>query len=228
MIIYMKKNLSYLLVLVWLLTLLTGCSRPQAQAPGKAADKAARTVKIATLRGPSAVSIIPMIDGKTSLSPQVKANYQIYNSPDMLVPDLAKGQVDAALLPPNLAAKLYNKGINYQLVGVTCWGVMYLASDNPQLNSLKALKGQKLFLTDKGATPDLVLRYLLNVNGVQPDQVDLDYSLGQTELAQSMAAGRVKTGLLPGFSSSFAVGGAGSTTSCAICPTCCDRAIAWC
>jgi len=191
----MKKNLIYLLITVILLAL-SGCSAKEPAPVTTPINSSERTVKIATLRGPSAVSIIPLLDAKTGLTKAVKAEYQIYNSPDLLIPDLVKGQVDAALLPPNLAAKLYNKGIAYQLAGITCWGVMYIASDNPELTSIKKLKGQKLNLTDKGATPDLVFNYLLAANGLQPQEVELDYSLGQTELAQSMAAGRVKTGLV--------------------------------
>ncbi|MGE5453769.1 MAG: ABC transporter substrate-binding protein [Methylocystaceae bacterium] len=191
----MKKTMTCLL-LASAIMLLSGCSTEKFVAPVSAPNQPESTVKVATLRGPSAVSLIPMLDTKPFLTKRVKTEYQIYNSPDLMIPDLVKGQIDAALLPPNLAAKLYNKGIDYQLVGVTCWGVMYLASDNQQLTGIDQLKGQKIYLTDKGATPDLVFNYLLQANGLQPTDVILDYSLGQTELAQSMAASRVKTGLL--------------------------------
>ncbi|MGE5381775.1 MAG: ABC transporter substrate-binding protein [Methylocystaceae bacterium] len=191
----MKKFLI-IAILISMVLIVGGCFAKPQEKSSAPQTKAEYTAKVATLRGPSAVSIIPMIDAKTSLSEKVKAEYQLYNSPDILAPDLIKGQVDAALLPPNLAAKLYNKGADYQLVGVTCWGVMYLASNNPELTSIKQLKGQQLFITDKGATPDLVLKYLLAKNNMSANDVKLDYSLGQTELAQNMAAGRVNAGLL--------------------------------
>lgn len=190
----MKRKLVSVVLSLLMLLLVPGCVPKQNSV--KTETTTERTLKIATLRGPSAVSIIPMIDAKSSLNSRVKAEYLIYNSPDLLIPDLVKGQVDAALLPPNLAAKLYNKGVSYQLAATTCWGVMYIASNNRQLVSIKDLKGQKIFLTDKGATPDLVFHYLLSANGIKSDEVTLDYSLGQTELAQTMAAGRINTGLL--------------------------------
>ena len=48
----------------------------------------------------------------------------------------------------------------------------------------------------RGATPDLVFRYLLSLDGIE-DEVTLRYGFSQVEIAQLLISGRVDYAVLP-------------------------------
>ena len=88
---------------------------------------------------------------------------------DEIVPLLMKGELDMAAIPANLAATLYQKtngGI--QAVAVNTLGVLYVVEQGDTVQSMADLKGRTILSTGKGTTPEYVLRYLLNANGIDP------------------------------------------------------------
>ena len=96
---------------------------------------------------------------------------QLYGAADEIVPLLMKGELDMAAIPANLAATLYQKtngGI--QAVAVNTLGVLYVVEQGDTVQSMADLKGRTILSTGKGTTPEYVLRYLLNANGIDPDK----------------------------------------------------------
>jgi NitT/TauT family transport system substrate-binding protein len=157
------------------------------------------TLKVAVLRGPTAVGMVKLMeDAAAMLGEGVTADIQVVDSPDLLSSKIVSREVDLATPPTNMAATLYNKGIPYQLAAITSWGVNYLVTADPTVNTLADLKGKTVNVVGKGATPDIVLRYLLRRQGLDPDKdLTLDYTLGQVELAQSLIAGRSQVAVMP-------------------------------
>ena len=102
---------------------------------------------------------------------------QLYGAADEIVPLLMKGELDMAAIPANLAATLYQKtngGI--QAVAVNTLGVLYVVEQGDTVQSMADLKGRTILSTGKGTTPEYVLRYLLNANGIDPDKdVTIEY-----------------------------------------------------
>jgi NitT/TauT family transport system substrate-binding protein len=59
------------------------------------------------------------------------------------------------------------------------------------------LKGKTIYLTGKGTTPDYVLQYVLEKNGITSSDVTLEYKSEATEVAAVLAKEEGAIGLLP-------------------------------
>ena len=192
------KRLLYLPVIILALsiTLLVGCGQQGISV--KEQPKSKTIVNIAGLKGPTSIGMIKMFEEKPSLGDNVESNYQAAQTPEIMVSKLLAKEVDFAAVPTNLAAKIYNKGEDYKFAAMSTWGVLYVIGTETNIKSLQDLKGKTINSIGKGSTPDVVLRYLLNKNGIDAEkEVKVDYTLGQVELAEAMAAGRVKLAVLP-------------------------------
>ena len=102
-------------------------------------------------------------------------------------------------IPANLAATLYQKtngGI--QAVAVNTLGVLYVVEQGDTVQSMADLKGRTILSTGKGTTPEYVLRYLLNANGIDPDKdVTIEYYSEATEVTAQMATTEDAIAVLP-------------------------------
>jgi len=173
-----------------LLILLTSCG-------SRTGDGNTESIDVATLRGPSAISMIHMIDSLQTIQNR-KVNFQIKNEPLQIRPLLFREKVEFAVVPTNMASILYNKGVNYQLAAVPIWGTLYLFGKSEEVTSWEDLKGKKIHLMAKGMTPDVMFRYLLDKNGIDPQKdVALDYSFPtHIELANAVASGKADLGVI--------------------------------
>ena len=194
----MKKYL-YTLIFIACLPFLVGCS-------GKSfGNRESSACTIATLKGPSALGMIKMIDsikGHDGLSSknivQNGIKIDILNEPLQVRKMMLDGTADFAILPMTTAAVLYNKGLDYKLIAIPIWGTFYLCGKDTAIKNWSNLKGRRIHLMAKGMTPDVLFKYLLKMNGLDPDKdVILDYSFPtHTALTSAMAAGRVDIGVL--------------------------------
>lgn len=127
----------------------------------------------------------PNIDG-------VKIQYDMTNAPDVLTTKVLKEEADIAIVPSNLAAQAYNKGLNYKIVGTAVWGSFYLVGTE-EINDFSELKGKEIYTFGKGLTPDIVFRLVLSKNGIDPDKdVTLNYLNAATEVAPVFISGKAK------------------------------------
>ncbi len=192
----MKKNLVVWIILTMFILSVAGCSSVKKDAE-KAAPEAVN-FKVAVLRGPTAVGMIKMMDSQPSMGENVKAEYVIEQTPDTLSAKLLTGEIEIATIPTNMAAKLYNKGVAYQLAAMNTWGVMYVLTNGVAVNSWADLKGQQIDNSSQGSAADVVFRYLLNKNGINPDKdVTIKYIASPVEQAQLAIAGKSKITVLP-------------------------------
>ncbi len=178
----MLKWLSHLLVIT---LLLYGCgSRTQNNANSP-------EYSIATLKGPSAMGMIRIIDSLNHGSGH-SLEVKILNEPLQVRKMMLDGTADFAILPTTMAAIMYNKGLKYKLVGIPVWGTLYLAGSDPGVNNWEDLRNKRIYVMARGMTPDVLLRYLLLKNGIAPDKdVILDYSFPtHIDLANAVAAGQ--------------------------------------
>ena len=122
-------------------------------------------IRVGALTGPTAMGMVELLEND-AYAPS------IFGSADELTPLILKGEIDLAAVPANLAATLYNKtegGVTALAVNVL--GVLYIcAYQMPEIASLEDLRGQTLYATGKGATPEYFLRYVLTRNGLDPDR----------------------------------------------------------
>ena len=154
-------------------------------------------IKIATLKGPSAIGMVKMIDSLNN-TPNASFEIKIYNEPIQIRKLMLEGEVDFAILPTTMAAILYNKDIPYQLAAIPVWGTLYLFGNDTTIQTWEDLKGKRINLMAKGMTPDVLFKYLLKENGIDPENdVILDYSFPtHIDLANAVAANQADLGVI--------------------------------
>lgn len=179
----MKKKILSLLLAATLL-LLPACG---ATAKGMSAEG---PVRIAGLKGPTTMGLVNLLDMEQQGTAALDYDLQLYGTADEIVPGLIKGELDMAAIPANLAAALYQKtkgGI--QVMAVNTLGVLYVVEKGDTVHSMADLAGRTILSTGKGTTPEYLLRYLLEKNGLDPDKdVKIQYCSEATEVTAQMAA----------------------------------------
>lgn len=172
-------------IILIILCAVAGCGHPEKY------TGAEETCTIATLKGPSAMGMIRMIDS-LSRADRPGTRIEVLNEPMQVRKMMLEGSADYAILPTTMAAILYNKGLDYRLVAIPVWGTLYLFGSDTTITRWEDLRNKRIYAMARGMTPDVVLRYLLQKNGIDPDRdVTLDYSFPtHIDLANAVAAGR--------------------------------------
>ncbi|MCI6116889.1 MAG: ABC transporter substrate-binding protein [Clostridium sp.] len=150
-------------------------------------------IRIAALKGPTGMGMVKLAD---------KQNYPNYTvsieaSPNALNPRIISGEVDVAAVPVNLASVLYNKlDGDISVLAVSTLGVLYVVEAGSEVNSVADLAGKTVYATGQGATPEYILNYLLDKNGVA-GSVEVNYVGEHAALATMLADGSAEIGMLP-------------------------------
>lgn len=166
--------------------------------PSATAHTTEVTVNIMALHGPTGLTLLKMIHDQPSLGPGVNTSYTLIKGPDQIVAKIISGEADIAALPTNLAAVLYNKGINLRLLAITNWGVNYLIGRDASVRTWNDLHGKEVAATAQGATPDILFRFMLEAHGLDPEaDLRIRYYSTPIELAQLFIAGRIDLAVLP-------------------------------
>ena len=160
------------------------------------------TISIASLKGPTTMGLVGLMDD--AAQGKAAEDYQVtmYGSPDEIVPLVAQGGVDVALVPSNLAAVLYNKtkGTDAQVsvMAVNTLGVLNIVESGDAVQSIADLEGKTIYSTGKGASPEYVLNYLLTQAGLTPGtDVDVQYLSEHTEVVAQLPTTPGSIGVLP-------------------------------
>ena len=97
------------------------------------------------------------------------------------------------MLPVNVAAKLYNKGVDISLANVSTWGILYLVTLESDVKGNGRTSGERNSTLEPGAPlPYVLTQYFLSRNGLKEGEVHLTY-LDSPEIARMMVNGLVKT-----------------------------------
>lgn len=156
------------------------------------------TINVVVPDGLPAISIVKMIKEKPEISKNLKINYSIIKGSDSLVSKVLKGDGDIFIVPSNVAAIAYNKGIGYKLAATVGFGSFYLISSDASVNSLEDLKGKDVYNVGQGLTPDLVFKILLENSGINPNKdLTLSYVNSASELAPLFIEGKAKYAVVP-------------------------------
>ena len=163
-------------------------SEPAAtEAPAESTETAAETagIRIAGLKGPTTMGLVNLIAQAEAGQTAQDYAFTMYGAADEIVPLLVKGELDAAAIPANLAATLYQKtGGALEVACINTLGVLYVVELGNNIQSVEDLKGATIVTTGKGTTPEYVLRYVLSQNGIDPDKdVTIEYLSEATEVA---------------------------------------------
>ena len=159
------------------------------------AEPADGALRVAGLKGPTTMGLVNLMAGEDAAD----YDFEMYGKADEIVPQLVKGELDAAAVPANLAATLYQKTNGaIEVACINTLGVLYVVENGETVNSVEDLKGKTIVTTGKGTTPEYVLRYILTENGVDPDNdVTLDFYSEATEALAQLQAGTSTIAMLP-------------------------------
>ena len=186
-----KGKYTILITLLISIIVLSACS-------GAGSQDGPEKIRVAALNGPTGMGMVKMMEDAQEGE---DSNYEFstYGAPDELLGKVINGEVDIAALPTNMASVIYNKTDGQiQLAAINTLGVLYVLEDGNEINSIEDLKGKKINVSGKGATPDFILQYLLKEHGIDPEKdVELDFSMQHADLAAAVAAGDAKIALLP-------------------------------
>lgn len=155
-------------------------------------------VRVASLKGPTSLGLLFLMDKANKGETANTYEFRMATGADEILPLMVKGDLDIALVPANVASILYHKtqgGV--EVIDINTLGVLYMVSGEDGLTDFTDLKGKTIYLTGKGTTPDYVLQYLLNANGMSVDDVTLEYKSEATEVASVLAEDPTAIGLLP-------------------------------
>lgn len=190
----MKRILAVFLSLSLIGIFLMGCGTTKEDNMNQSAPLKKLVVQAPV--GPPTVPLLHMQEVNT-LGENVKFEVQLYKNMDEATARIVNNDVDLSVLPLNVASNLYNKGTPITLGNVNTWGILYIVSNGVVLNDWEDLKGQDVYIGNKGTTPDILARYLMSKNGIDPTKdVNIQYSTSP-EIAQMLLKGIAKVAVLP-------------------------------
>ncbi len=90
-----------------------------------------------------------------------KIEFKLWNNPDELRALILKKEVDFIALPTNVAANLYNKGIDLKLLNVSTWGILGLVSRDKNLKNIEEFKNKEIIVPFRADMPDIIFQALI-------------------------------------------------------------------
>lgn len=189
-----KRNKLIILALSIMLLMVSGCGTSSADNNTK---KEPVDIKVYVPEGLPAITMAKLMKDKPEISAGYNVTYTVEKTSDSLVAKVLNEEADVALVPSTLPAQAANKGLDYKLAATAGWGSLYVISSE-DIKDLSAVKGKEIYTIGKGLTPDIVLRYVLSQNSIEPDKdVTLTYLNGATELAPTFISGKAKIAVVP-------------------------------
>ena len=184
-----KKIIALSLTLILCVSLLAGCG----------ADKTQKVdVRVGGLKGPTSMGLLFLQEKNENGQAGENYEFTMVTAADELLTMMVKGELDIALIPANVASVLYNKtegGVS--VIDINTLGVLYMVSGDDTIKTPADLAGRTVYLTGKGTTPDYVLHYIMQGNGLTDADVKLEYKSEATEVAAILAKNPDAVGLLP-------------------------------
>ena len=213
----MKKILALLLTLCMLAALVACGAEPATTVPtdgttteptasaestadttaSTAAEKTPASYSVVTLKGPTGMGLASLMDKAAKGETTNTYSFTLAGDPTAVSASVIKGEVDVACVPVNLASVLYTKtNGEYICAAVNTLGVLHILENGDSVQSIADLAGKTLYATGLGATPEYILNYILEKNGLT-DKVTVEYKTEHSELAALLASGDVKLAMLP-------------------------------
>lgn len=153
------------------------------------APKERLTVNAAAMNGPTGIGMARL----SSLAEEGKTEYDYSityaGSPDEITGSLISGELDIAAVPVNLGAVLFNKTEGQILTAaVNTLGVLYVVERGDSVQSIADLAGRKILAAGQGSTPEYILNYILDKNGLT-GSVEVEYAAEHAEAVTKLASG---------------------------------------
>lgn len=164
-------------------------------------------INVAVPDGAPALAIAKLLN--SSKFEGYKVNYEIVAGATEISAKITTGSADIVVAPTNIAAKLYSNGAKIKVVASNIFGLVYLVGTE-EITSISALRGEEILCTGQGGTPDFVLQYVLNQNGINGDDANIKYISQGSDVIAALKTGQAKFALLGEPAATMAVNNAGA------------------
>lgn len=182
------KRLTTILLVMMLGVTFIACGKEETPA----------SVRVGSLKGPTSIGLVELMERAQYNETENDYSFTMETAADTLLAKMVQKELDIALVPANVASVLYNKTEgDVMVIDINTLGVLYMVSGNDNITDIRDLQGKTIYLTGKGTTPDYVLQYVLEENGLTLDDVTLEYKSEATEVAAVLSADETAIGLLP-------------------------------
>ena len=179
------KKISTLILTIILVVNLTGCSL-------------SKDVRVKTYNGLPAISICKLIKEEENIKSSYKTSYTIESNDKKLVESLNKKEVDIALIPTDMAAKVYNKNSSYQICASIGQGSYYLVTSDPEVTGFNStLINKEIAIAGESSMTDNIVKAILKKNNIDETLVKFKYTNTVPELVKTLTLGEIYTGIVP-------------------------------
>lgn len=219
----MKKLVSVIILTMMMFTVLVGCASTEQETTVAETQEEVATeetvaeeesgeeelaaevvepvdVNVVGLKGPTAMGMVDFMN-RIDSGEEMNHNYNfsMTAATDEVTAALAKGEVDIAAVPANLASVLYaNTEGAVQVLGINTLGVLYILEHGDSITDIESLRGQTIVSAGKGGTPEMALRYVLLENGIDPDvDVTIEWKTEQSECLAYLTATEGAIAMMP-------------------------------
>jgi len=164
----------------------------------------AKKLRVGLLNGPTCIPAAYLMENTSSVSAgddRTVLSFEKFADPQALLPKLIKKEIDVGFMPVNVAVKVYNSGNKSLLcAAVSGLGNLRLITTDESIKRFSDLKGKTIYMAGQGATPEYMMRYLLDENKIpysKEGELILDYSIPTAQLAAQLISGKINYAVLP-------------------------------
>ncbi|MBQ7779289.1 MAG: ABC transporter substrate-binding protein [Clostridia bacterium] len=185
------KIISMILALSMLLFAFASCSDKKEK---QGTQDENYTLKVGTIKGPTGMGMAKIINDNLT---DEDYTFELFNDATAISAKLLGQQLDIAAVPVNLAAVVNKKTEGaYVVAAINTLGVLYIMENGTTVNSVSDLEGKTIHAYGQGATPEYMLAYILEKNGLK-DKVTVQWYSTPAELATLAAEGKRDLIMLP-------------------------------
>ena len=179
------KKISTLILTIILVVNLTGCSL-------------SKDVRVKTYNGIPAISICKLIKEEENIKSSYKTSYTIESNDKKLIESLNKKEVDIALVPTDMAAKVYNKNSSYQICASIGQGSYYLVTSDPEVTGFNStLINKEIAIAGESSMTDNIVKAILKKNNIDETLVKFKYTNTVPKLVKTLTLGEIYIGIVP-------------------------------
>lgn len=131
--------------------------------------KVSKTFSMGVVNGAPALAVANIAGGFdfSDEKNDVKTNVNVEKDAPAVIAGLTNGTYDMAILPLNVASKLYNAGkLGVKLVSVNIFSVLHVLTKG-EYNNLNDMKGKVVYTVGAGGTPEVALKNILTANAIK-------------------------------------------------------------
>ena len=157
-----------------------------------------KEVKIISGNSLDGISISKLIKEENEIKKGYNTTYNIENKKEKLEKSLDNEKYDIAIVPTDMATKVYNKNSNYQICASIGEGSYYLVTSDPTITGFNStLINKDVAIIEENSMIDIISKSILNKNNVDNSQVNFKYVSSAPEIVTTLALGNIRTGIVP-------------------------------